>query len=232
MTPARSTTTPSTEPLLNKILDTLGMEIISGTIAAGRTFTLSDLSTRFGISRTVAREVMRALEQLGLVVPSRRIGIKVLPSSHWNVFDQAVIDWRWRTDTDRQLRELSELRYSVEPIAAALAATKASEDEGASLVHIAKEMIELAEAGASEEFLALDIKFHTLILNASRNEMFGALAPSILHALEGRTRYGHRDSIPLEDSVRAHLTLAEAIVARDGARAERASREVMADIAP
>ena len=48
-------------PLLTKVLDELGGEIVSGTMAPGERFTLQDLSSRFGISRTVAREAMRAL---------------------------------------------------------------------------------------------------------------------------------------------------------------------------
>lgn len=99
MTLASKTPTAPAEPLLNNILDTLGTEIVSGIIPEGDTFTLNDLSTRFKISRTVAREVMRALEQLGLVLSSRRVGIKVLPASQWDVFDQAVIGWRWKADS-------------------------------------------------------------------------------------------------------------------------------------
>ncbi|MCT2288294.1 FCD domain-containing protein [Corynebacterium sanguinis] len=220
------------EPLLNNILDTLGTEIVSGIIPEGDTFTLNDLSTRFKISRTVARELMRALEQLGLVLSSRRVGIKVLPASQWDVFDQAVIGWRWKADAQRQLKELSELRFSVEPVAAVIAARHAEKSEAEELIAMAEAMVKLADEGNSEEFLATDLKFHTLILKASRNEMFHALAPSILHALEGRTLYGEKGSIPGPDAVEAHFALAEAIAAGDPDGAERASKVVMADISP
>ena len=217
---------------MNNILDTLGTEIVSGIIPEGDTFTLNDLSTRFKISRTVAREVMRALEQLGLVLSSRRVGIKVLPASQWDVFDQAVIGWRWKADAQRQLKELSELRFSVEPVAAVIAARHAEKSEAEELIAMAEAMVKLADEGNSEEFLATDLKFHTLILKASRNEMFHALAPSILHALEGRTLYGEKGSIPGPDAVEAHFALAEAIAAGDPDGAERASKVVMADISP
>lgn len=213
MTLASKTPTAPAEPLLNNILDTLGTEIVSGIIPEGDTFTLNDLSTRFKISRTVAREVMRALEQLGLVLSSRRVGIKVLPASQWDVFDQAVIGWRWKADAQRQLKELSELRFSVEPVAAVIAARHAEKSEAEELIAMAEAMVKLADEGNSEEFLATDLKFHTLILKASRNEMFHALAPSILHALEGRTLYGEKGSIPGPDAVEAHFALAEAIAA-------------------
>ncbi|MCT1664484.1 FCD domain-containing protein [Corynebacterium sanguinis] len=232
MTLASKTPTAPAEPLLNNILDTLGTEIVSGIIPEGDTFTLNDLSTRFKISRTVAREVMRALEQLGLVLSSRRVGIKVLPASQWDVFDQAVIGWRWKADAQRQLKELSELRFSVEPVAAVIAARHAEKSEAEELIAMAEAMVKLADEGNSEEFLATDLKFHTLILKASRNEMFHALAPSILHALEGRTLYGEKESIPGPDAVEAHFALAEAIAAGDPDGAERASKVVMADISP
>ncbi|MBA4505368.1 FadR/GntR family transcriptional regulator [Corynebacterium sanguinis] len=232
MTLASKTPTAPAEPLLNNILDTLGTEIVSGIIPEGDTFTLNDLSTRFKISRTVAREVMRALEQLGLVLSSRRVGIKVLPASQWDVFDQAVIGWRWKADAQRQLKELSELRFSVEPVAAVIAERHAEKSEAEELIAMAEAMVKLADEGNSEEFLATDLKFHTLILKASRNEMFHALAPSILHALEGRTLYGEKGSIPGPDAVEAHFALAEAIAAGDPDGAERASKVVMADISP
>ncbi|WP_165165316.1 FadR/GntR family transcriptional regulator [Corynebacterium qintianiae] len=232
MTRASENPSAPAEPLLMNVLDTLGTEIIAGILEEGRTFTLHDLSTRFGISRTVAREVMRALEQLGLVLSSRRVGIKVLPSSEWDVFDSAVIGWRWKADSERQLKELSELRFSVEPVAAVIAARCASEAEGAELVAMAEEMSELVKAGKREDFLATDLKFHTLILKASRNDMFHALAPSILHALEDSAHHDHQGTSLENDAVEAHLALAEAIVARDPDGAERASRAVMSDFTP
>lgn len=81
-------------PLLTTVLDQIGAEIVSGTIETGQRFTLQDICARFDISRTVAREAMRALEQLRMVSSSRRVGITVLPLSEWAVFDQSIINWR------------------------------------------------------------------------------------------------------------------------------------------
>ena len=112
-------TPTSPTPLLDPVLKELGTEIISGKIPAGQRFTLQDLCTRFGISRTVAREVMRALEQLNLVHASRRVGITVLEKKDWAVFDKSVIAWRLETPQERdlQLHSLTQLRIAVEPIA-------------------------------------------------------------------------------------------------------------------
>ena len=89
-------------PLLDNVLAELGQDIISGTLPEGRTFTLQDLSDRFDISPHRGREAMRALEQLGLVSSSRRVGITVRPRSSWAVFDKSIIDWRLACPNDRR----------------------------------------------------------------------------------------------------------------------------------
>ncbi|WP_026196117.1 FadR/GntR family transcriptional regulator [Corynebacterium lubricantis] len=229
-------TTPESPaaPLLTTVLDQLGSEIVAGTLAEGRTFTLQDISARFGISRTVAREAMRALEQLGLVSSSRRVGITVLPESSWAVFDQSVIRWRLATEEQRskQLRSLTELRVAIEPIAAFNAANHATKEQSDKIVQLAEELRELGarDRGASEEFLEADKQFHMLIFQASGNEMITALAPSLLYALEGRTRYGLQPEQPAEEALDSHELLAQSIAAGDADKAEEASRSLLAEV--
>lgn len=222
-------------PLLDSVLEALGQDIISGTLSEGTTFTLLDLSTRFGISRTVAREAMRALEQLGLVSSSRRVGITVLPRSSWSVLDQSVIDWRLAcpTERDQQLHSLSQLRNGVEPEAARLAARFASPEQREELVELAGLLRRLAASGqgASQEFMEADTRFHRIILVASGNEMFAALAPSLLSVIHGRSRYGLQPDAPTPAAMNAHETLAHAIADGDGALAESESRSLLSEVA-
>ena len=231
MSVARETTA---EPLLSAVLDTLGGEIVSGAKSEGETFTLQDISTRFGISRTVAREAMRALEQLGLVSSSRRVGIRVLPASRWAVFDRSVIAWRLASDTQRagQITSLDAVRTAVEPIAANLAAGNASPEQAARLHELAVKLVDLTEAGQgnSDEFLATDKEFHTLLLQASGNEMFAALAEPIMNVLEGRTRYGIMPDEPELETMRVHVDLAESVAKRDAQGAEDASRRLLTGV--
>ncbi|WP_394280721.1 FadR/GntR family transcriptional regulator [Corynebacterium sp.] len=221
-------------PLLTSVLDQLGGEIVAGELPEGRTFTLQDISSRFGISRTVAREAMRALEQLGLVSSSRRVGITVLPQTSWAVFDPSVITWRLAADEQRneQLKSLTELRIALEPIAAFNAAHQATQEQSDKLVALAEELRELGsrDRGASDEFLKADQEFHQLVFLASGNEMIIALAPSLLHALEGRTRYGLQPSNPVEEALDMHETLATAIAEGNAEAAEAASRNLLAEV--
>lgn len=219
----------TSQPLLPSILDTLGEEIVSGAQPVGTTFTLQDLSERFDVSRTVAREAMRALEQLGLVSSSRRVGLKVLPETQWNVFDHSVISWRLRSEAQRgaQIASLRELRDAIEPVAARLAAANATPDEIAELKRLAARLVELSDAGTSDDFLEADTAFHALLLTASRNEMFRQLIPPIMDVMRGRTAYGIMPDNPELDTMRIHVDLAEAIAAGDCRRAEEASRQLL-----
>ncbi|MFD2456788.1 FadR/GntR family transcriptional regulator [Corynebacterium mendelii] len=224
-----------TLPLLETVLNQLGCDIVDGRLSEGDTFTLNDICSRFDISRTVAREAMRALEQLNMVSSSRRVGITVRPQSDWAVFDSAII--RWRLDNHheraRQLQSLTELRTAVEPVAASAMAQHASEEARERIVELAKLLQHLGDSGRgdSHEFLMADIEFHTLILKASRNEMFAALAPTVAAVLDGRTQLGMQPAHPVKEALERHAALAESINRGDKAAAEMHSRALLTEVA-
>nr|WP_197276309.1 FadR/GntR family transcriptional regulator [Corynebacterium deserti] len=232
-TPLGTAASPA-KPLLESVLDELGQDIVSGRVAVGETFKLMDIGERFGISRTVAREAMRALEQLGLVASSRRIGITVLPQEQWAAFDRAIIRWRLNDAGQRegQLQSLTELRIAIEPIAARSVALHASTAELEKIRALATEMRELGESGqgASQRFLDADITFHELILRFCHNEMFAALIPSISAVLVGRTEHGLQPDLPEREALDNHDKLADALLARDPDAAETASRNILNEV--
>ena len=112
------------------VLDRLGQEIVSGTLAVDSVVRIDQLDERFGVSRSVVREAVRVLSSMGLVETRRRLGVRVLPSAQWNVFDPRVIRWRLDgPDREDQLVSLGELRRGFEPVAAELAADRATPDQ-------------------------------------------------------------------------------------------------------
>ncbi|WP_407343908.1 FadR/GntR family transcriptional regulator [Pengzhenrongella phosphoraccumulans] len=216
------------ERLHTSVLDTLGREITAGEIAAGDVLTLERLQQRFGVSRTVARESMRLLEQLQLVTARRRVGIVVRPAQEWDVLDPLIIRWRLSgPGRPGQIRSLNELRVAVEPLAAHAAALHASTTERSDLVEIARMMRGADEAHHDQEYLELDIAFHTEVLRASRNEMFAALTDVFAEVLVGRTLEGLSQREPGAVSLDGHDAVAEAILTGDGDKAESVIREIM-----
>src|SRR5699024_3378085 len=101
--------------LHNRVLAVLGPAIAAGEYETDHAFTLQGLEQDFGVSRTVAREAVRVLESMRLVVSRPRTGIRVRPRQDWSVFDPQLIRWRLAgSDRMAQLRSLNELRDALE----------------------------------------------------------------------------------------------------------------------
>ncbi|WP_308220974.1 FCD domain-containing protein [Microbacterium sp. CIAB417] len=205
------------------VLDTLGHEICDGLIATGATFTTESIQTRFEVSRSVVREALHALEALGLISAKRRVGVRVLPESHWNGFDLQVIRWRLAgRGRIAQLRSLTELRGAIEPAAARLAAVRAPLEGAGDLVGVAGRLWAAGREGDADAFLHLDARFHRLVLEMSGNEMFAQLHPLVEEVMRGRTRYGLMPQHPAPEALQWHIDIATAIQAGEADRAAAA----------
>lgn len=216
---------------LDAILEIVGSRLVTGQLPAGTVFTLQDIMTKFTISRTVAREVMRALEHMGLVAASRRVGLTVQPESSWDPFNPMLIRWRLAHAETRttQLASLLELRRAVEPAAARCAARNASEEQRTKLTALAHTLDSEGHAGrgADSDFLTADMEFHALVLRSSGNEFYSALAPAIVSVMRGRTELGLQPRKPAENALAEHIALAQAIADGDAAAAEHAARAIV-----
>ncbi|HCS62551.1 MAG TPA: GntR family transcriptional regulator [Microbacterium sp.] len=198
--------------LRNFVLDTLGREICAGAIEPETTFTTESIESRFQVSRPVVREALRALQTLGLVTPKRRVGVRVLPLIHWNVYDLQVIRWRLAGPSRvAQLRSLTELRGAIEPAAARLAAIRAPLNEASDLVGLAGRLWAAGKQGDSQEFLRLDLQFHQLILKLSGNEMFAQLHHLVEEVLRSRSQYNLMPQFPAAEALQWHVDIATAI---------------------
>ncbi|WP_438387492.1 FadR/GntR family transcriptional regulator [Actinopolyspora saharensis] len=215
--------------LHGKIVDVLGREISSGTHPPGSVLRVEDLEQRFGISRSVVREVVRTLASIRLVVGRQRIGIVVRPREEWNTFDPMLIRWLLEVDRTNQVKTLVELRTAVEPVAAGAAAQRADAEQVAELARLATRMSELASAGALEEFLDADVAFHSLVLRSSGNEMFAQLHEVVREVLRWRTEQGLMPARPEPMAIELHDEIARCIGRGDGRRAEEATRELVAE---
>jgi len=211
-----------------QVLDQIGTAICGGRLEAGAVLYIDDLVDRYGVSRSVVREVLRVLSSMGLVASRRRIGTIIQPSSAWNVYDPQVIRWRLASDGRLgQLRSITELRSAVEPEAARLAAERATPGDASDLVGLAGRMWAAGQGEDEDEFLALDIEFHRLVLASSGNEMFLKLNELVAEVLTGRHHYGLMPHHPHEEALQLHADVASAIQRHDGDRARAAMLRIM-----
>lgn len=211
-----------------KMLDSLGMAIASGALPPGTVLRSEELQERFGASRTVTREVVRALEAMRLTSSKRRVGVTVRDAGEWNHYDPRLI--RWQLDGDARedvLRKLTELRAAVEPSAARYAALRATPEQRGRLTALASRLTSTARSRDLQTFLGHDIDFHHLVLTASGNPMFAQLSEVIAEVLTGRTGHGLMPPEPQPEAVALHAQVAAAIGTGQAERAERAMRDIV-----
>ena len=212
------------------VLDALGRQVVSGELAPGTVLRIDQLDERYGVSRSVVREAVRVLDSMGLVEARKRLGVRVLPSTSWNVFDPRVI--RWRLDgpgREGQLLSLGELRRGVEPVAAELAAANATPQQCGAMTGAVVQMAVHAKSGDLEAYLQADQLFHATLLAASGNEMLAALAGVVGEVLAGRTHHDLMPATPNPVAVRLHGDVAEAVQSGDGAAASAAMQAIIAE---
>ena len=218
--------------LHQSVRDALGRRIVSGELAAGAVLNLEAVQAEYAVSRPVARESIRVLQSMGLIATRRRVGITVLDRASWNVFDPLVI--RWRLDGDGrtdQLLSLSELRRGIEPIAASLAAERATPRQHGVLASAVADMVVHAASGDLEAYLVADTVFHRTLLEACGNEMLASLGDVVAEVLAGRTHHHLMPATPNPDAIRLHEQVAIAIRSGDAATAETSMRAIIDEAA-
>lgn len=205
------------------LLDRIGAAIVDGVYPPGSRLLTTELAGEAAASRGAAREAVRVLESLGLVSVRRRAGIEVRPIGEWNVYAPEVIQWRLagpgRAD---QLRELSQLRSAVKPLAVRLAAVHADDAQRGDLVAAVLEMSAHAHDAEGAEYLGADVRFHRTLLAASSNRMLAALGDVIQTVLEGRTRLDLMPSDADPQALKWHRDVAFAVAAGDAEAAAAA----------
>ncbi|MDQ4006729.1 MAG: FCD domain-containing protein [Actinomycetota bacterium] len=213
------------------VLERIGAAIITGTYPPGHVLTLERLCSEQAVSRTVAREVVQVLQSMGLVASRRRTGVTVLPRSGWNVFDPSVIRWRLAgPERTSQLRQLTELRAAIEPPAAASAAVHASPSRRARLGELAALLEDAGAAGDLDTFLDHDVEFHTVVLQASGNDMFAGLTEVVEAVLRGRTRHHLMPAHPKPEARRLHSVVADAVAGGEPEVAQAAMTAIVAEV--
>ena len=212
------------------LVEVLGAQVAAGELPPGSVISLASLEERFEVSRTVAREAMRALEAKGMIVARRRVGLIVAHQEQWRVLDPMVIGWRLAgPGRDDQLRSLTDLRIAVEPTAARLAALNGTDEQKARIRELARTMRTLGEKGRgrSRAFLGADVEFHVTILQASGNEMLAALEPVITAVITGRSKLGITPEWPDPRAMESHEATAQAMLEGSPEEAEDRSRRMV-----
>ncbi|MFC7362456.1 FadR/GntR family transcriptional regulator [Nocardioides astragali] len=171
-----------------------------------------ELIAQSGLGRATVREAIRILEGQGLIMIKRgsRGGMFVAQpdlSSLSHTLAPVL------TLSKAPLRDLTTYRLMVEPPAAGLAASNASESDRADL-------LKLAEHGPGPGFVN-EVRFHERVAVLSGNELLRALVVVPNDLLREHLKGESIDAHDVDEANEAHLAIARAIVAGDAARATK-----------
>lgn len=196
-------------------------EIVSGARPVGDMLPREvDLAENFGVSRGVARETVRALEERGLVSVKHGKGATVVDADQWDVFDPDVLAAILSSSSsDVVLGEYLECRRILEVEAAGFAAQRASDEDIANIAAALERMEEAARQPstplAERNFHEADIAFHQGVIAATGNRALGRLVEQIHSALLVARYPLARPEYRQERSLPEHRRIYEAIAARD-----------------
>jgi DNA-binding FadR family transcriptional regulator len=214
--------------LTQSLLDSVGRDIVTGAYEGRRFPTEAELAQEHAVSRSVTREAVKMLTAKGLLSARPRRGTIVEPASSWNLFDPDVLRWLLERKFSLDLlRQFSELRISIEPAAAALAARYAGH-EGVEAIAAGYKRMEAAEAG-DDDPLDADIAFHVAILNASGNPFYIQFRDVVTTALQTSIRFTNRIHNRTA-SLPAHRAVLDAIEGRNPDSARTAMEAIIADV--
>ena len=210
-----------------RIVHDIGQEIVSGVFSPGERLPGDgELIERFQASRTAIREAMKVLSTKGLIDARQRAGTSVRARNDWDMLDADVLSWHSpETIGEKLANDLVELRELIEPVAARLAAVRATEED---IERMEKAWLQM-EAGVDdvELYYAGDVAFHLSVLAACHNQIMQRLDGIIGTVLNLSFELQKETLEGPHEGLEAHYLIIDRIRARDRRGAERAMRAVI-----
>jgi DNA-binding GntR family transcriptional regulator len=194
---------------VDRVYARLRQGILDGTYAPGARLGEADLAVALGVSRTPVREALRRLGSEGL--------LSTLPNKGARV----------RTWTTSELSDISDLRALLEGHAARQAATRVTGADVAAMEDLVTRMEAAAADGTAadiELITELNREFHGAVIVASGNALLPGLMHSLLHVPVISRTYRHYSPARMQQSMRQHRELVDALRAGDPAWAEAVMR--------
>ena len=219
--------------LVDSIVEEIKNKIISGELKDGDMLASQDeLAKSMQISRPSLREALRRLQLMGLIEFQHGRGTfvkTVQPQDFMNPISGFLpID-------KKTAYELLEARLYLESSVAALAAQKATEKDIQSLEGVLLEMEDAAAKLDVNEFTKLDVKFHLLIAEGSRNKILFQVVNilrGLLQKLVNRVFDTHQDRLEetFNHTIGYHREILDSVKFHDISKARKAMEKHINDV--
>jgi GntR family transcriptional repressor for pyruvate dehydrogenase complex len=220
------------ERVVNKVLELIS----SGAWKAGyRLPPERELSEAFGVSRTVVREAVKALEARGVLESATGTGVSVRHADFNMVSKSLQTYMQLSQQVDFEIR-LNEVRQVLEVEMVALAANRITAEQRKQLRQICNEM--RVGSNNSKQMAELDFRLHVTLAEATQNELFKVLLAPLINQLRDQIILTWEDfPRPVNIVLDQHEAIVAAVESGDADAARQAmtthlafSRKVLEDI--
>ena len=208
------TTANKSEKVSDKIIAQIRDAILSGQLKPGdKLASEKELMGQFEVSKATMREALRVLEVLGLIEVRKgiaggafaaKVGMRTTIHSLINFIHFQPVS----------IREITMLRYLIEPTVAQIAATRITDKDVLNLRKIIGESI---ESGRSE--LSKEIGFHRYLARMAGNTLLTLIIDfidNLLEDIKGRLDLGSEFYTEVRE---AHLIILECLIQKDSVAA-------------
>jgi len=186
--------------------------------------TENELVDMLGVGRGVVREALATLKAFGLIDPTPGRGTFVTrkPSE--------LATWVVAIGSDN--RELLEARYGIDAWINYLAARKATPEDIARISELVEQMERaVAEDKSREEIVKLDGEFHDAMAKATQNSVLARLSVIMEASVQHSRRANISTKDLLDEAIRSHRELLEAVRMHDSEGAWAATRRSLRRVA-
>lgn len=194
-------------PLRDVVFNTLRRAILKGELEPGERLMEIALANKLGVSRTPIREAIRKLELEGLVIMIPRKGAEV-----------ARI-------TEKDLKDVLEVRTSLEKLAIELACDRITEEEIKDLQDKCQDFRNSLTSDDLTTIAEKDVAFHDVIFGATKNTRLIQILNNLREQMYRYRLEYLKDTDSHQRLVAEHQEILEAVMRRDKAEAVRLVQE-------
>ncbi|GHF62709.1 DNA-binding FadR family transcriptional regulator [Amycolatopsis bartoniae] len=197
--------------LVDQVIGQLREAISQGEWAIGeRIPPESTLAETLGVGRNTVREAVRALAHSGLLEVRQGDGTYVRATSE--------VSGAIRRLCGSELREVLQVRRSLEVEGARLAATERTEEDLARLRELLAARDRAQDESSLEDFVRADAEFHAMVVRCGRNRLLTELYQGLTEVVTASVAATSHDRLTERVPI-GHSGLVDAIADRDPARA-------------
>jgi GntR family transcriptional regulator, transcriptional repressor for pyruvate dehydrogenase complex len=194
-----------------------------------------ELSEAFGVSRTVVREAVKALEARGVLESAIGSGVSVRRAD-FNMVSQSLETYMQLSNRDDFEIRLNEVRRVLEVEMVALAASRITPEQRTQLRQICRQMRD--GKNTAKQMAELDFRLHVTLADSTQNDLFKVLLAPLISQLREQIILTWEDfPRPVDEVFDQHEAIVAAVESGDAEAARQAmtkhliySRNVLEDI--